>query len=416
MQEQIKRPLRVLYIVYWGANESLGQSLVLPAITRLAMLGVRLTLVTFEKPEDLSNQTEMMKIRVLLEQHGVHWIPLRYHKRPKLPATAFDLLQGCAYSIAARLRARPDIIHARTYISGLIGLALAPLLRVKLVYHNEGFYPDEQVDAGVWKENSTPHRIAKFLERMMYEQADGIIALSHQSKREIEALPNIKRKAIPVIVVPSCVDLERFQWQPSPPPSEKKMGLVYVGNVEGRYMFKAVARFAGIAYGETAGVSLRVLTRATPSLVASIIRAGKLPEEAWSVASVPHATIPMELAQQQAGLHFLPRGLSEHSGSPTKVGEYWACGLPVVITPNAGDTEQIIRRERVGVVISEHSDEAYRHAVGELQSLLKDPDLPQRCRHAAETHYALDPACARQVALYRKVLGAPTSNSLPAPQ
>ncbi len=42
---------RILYLVYWGAGEPLGQALVLPSVKRLAQLGARITLVTFEKPE-----------------------------------------------------------------------------------------------------------------------------------------------------------------------------------------------------------------------------------------------------------------------------------------------------------------------------------------------------------------------------
>src|SRR5215510_13687054 len=114
---------RVLYLVYWGAAEPLGQSLVLPAVKRLARLGVDLSLVTFEKPQDLERKPLIGGIRDSLDELGVRWIPLRYHKRPKVPATAFDLVQGCARSIATLLRMSPDIIHARTFIGGLMGLA-----------------------------------------------------------------------------------------------------------------------------------------------------------------------------------------------------------------------------------------------------------------------------------------------------
>src|SRR5262249_45625698 len=142
---------RVLYLVYWGAAEPLGQSLVLPAVKRLAGLGVDLSLVTFEKQEDLAREPFIKDIRDSLNAVGVRWIPLRYHKWPRIPATAFDLAQGCARAIATRLRLSPDIIHARTFIGGLMGLVLAPLLGARLIFHNEGFYPDEQVDGGVWR-------------------------------------------------------------------------------------------------------------------------------------------------------------------------------------------------------------------------------------------------------------------------
>ncbi|HXF39137.1 MAG TPA: glycosyltransferase, partial [Blastocatellia bacterium] len=84
-----------------------------------------------------------------------------------------------------------------------------------------------------------------------------------------------------------------------------------------------------------------------------------------------------------------------------KIGEYWAMGLPVVTTPNVSDTDEIIRRERVGVVVRENSDDAYRSAARELKALLEDEELAARCRRAAEDHYSLDRACDRQFDLYR---------------
>jgi glycosyltransferase involved in cell wall biosynthesis len=404
----------VVYLVYWGAGEPLGQSLVLPAVKTLADIGVDLTLVTFEKPADGSRCEEMASIRAALHRHGVRWIPIRYHKRPKVPATAFDLLQGCAGGIAARLSARPDIIHARTFVGGLMGLALAPLLRAKLIYHHEGFYPDEQVDAGVWKAGSAPHRMARWLEQRLYARADGIIAMSHRGKANIQSRPAVQQKRTPVIIVPSCVDLNQFRWNPPQRRRQRdELRFVYIGSVGGRYRLDAIGRMVAVARHQVDQVHLRVLTRTEPGRVGSILSSNGLPDDAWSVDCVPHAAIPEELSHHHAGLFFLTQGLSEHGCSPTKIGEYWASGLPVITTPNVSDTDEIVRRERVGVIVNEHSETEYRRAVRELQSLLDDPELSQRCRYAAETHYALRPACERQLALYQHLLArtAPVADS-----
>jgi glycosyltransferase involved in cell wall biosynthesis len=396
---------RVLYIVYWGAAEPLGQSLVLPAVKRLADMGAAVTLVSFEKPTDLARTDEIARIRRSLDECDVNWIPLRYHKRPKVPATVYDCFRGIAEGIVTHLRSRPDIIHARTFVGGLIGLALAGLLRSKLIYHNEGFYPDEQVDGGVWKANSIPHRVAKGLEHQMYARADGIIAMSHRSRQTIELLPAVHRKRTPVVVVPSCVDLDHFQFKPHDQNGDDNaLRLVYAGSVGGRYILDRIGRFAAVAAQKTGSVRLRILTRSDPALVASMLTAGGLSDDAWSVDSVPYTDMPGNLAVHRAGLFFLAQGLSEPGCSPTKIGEYWAMGLPVVTTPNVSDTDEIIRRERVGVIVKEHSDEAYGFAAQELRTLLEDGDLPRRCRRAAENHYALKPACERQLALYQSLI------------
>jgi glycosyltransferase involved in cell wall biosynthesis len=295
---------------------------------------------------------------------------------------------------------RPDVIHSRTFVGGLMGLALASVLRSKLVYHNEGFYPDEQVDAGVWKLDSVPHRIAKFLERQLYSRADAVITLSNKARSVIEALPAVQSNKTPVIVVPSCVDMNHFRNPGAPHRPDDPLRLVYVGSVGGRYSLEGIGAFSAVLAREVGSVRLRVLTKSNPELAASMLKASGLACDAWSVDSVPYQSIPETLSHQHVGMHFLPRGLSEHGGSPTKIGEYWAMGLPVVTTPNVSDTDEIIRRERVGVIVEGHSDEAYRRAAGELRSLLEDSDLANRCRLAAKTHFDLEASCEKQLSLY----------------
>lgn len=397
---------RVLYLVYWGATEPLGQSLVIPAVKELARNGAAITLVTFEKPEDFAQSKEGSSIRVELAEAGIEWLPLKYHKQPKVPATILDLIQGIARSIVLRLTHGFDIIHARTFIGGLLGMSLAPALGARFVYHNEGFYPDEQVDAGVWSLNSAPHRIAKFLESRMYAQAHGIIALTHRAQTQIENLPTVKSHSTPVVVVPSCVDLSLFKPGVGlPPPAFEGFSVVYSGSVGGRYILDRIGRFVAVAANELKGLKLLVLSRAEQELVALLLKAGGLPDDMWTLKSVEYRSMPDRLGEAKAGLSWLRSGLSEHGGSPTKIGEYWAMGLPVITTPNIGDTDQVIQREKVGIVVRDHTEEAYLEATVELRELLKDPEVATRCRRAAEAHYALAPACERQMELYRALIG-----------
>mgnify|MGYP000947241287 CR=1 FL=1 len=394
--------LKVLYIVYWGAAEPLGQSLVLPTIKNLAKMGVKVTLLTFEKPTDMANQRFITEIQTQFEQLGVNWITLRYNKRPKV---VLDVLQGVLSAFVIGFRMRPDIVHARTFIGGLIGLFIAPLLGARLIFHNEGFYPDEQVDGGVWKEHSRIHRICKFLEGKMYDRANGLIVLSHRAKDVIKAVPKVIRKKTPVIVVPSCVDLELFQkkettlLQP-----DAKLRLVYIGSAGRRYRLDKISRFVAIAEQEIGSVHLQVLSHTEKSEVHSLLKTGGLSERNWLYNCLPHTEIPNQLIHYHAGLFFLSQGLSEHGCSPTKIGEYWACGLPVITTPNVSDTDEIIRREKVGVVVEGHTDEAYRRAIQDLLELLATPKLSERCRRAAEKYYSLNPACERQLHLYKSLV------------
>jgi glycosyltransferase involved in cell wall biosynthesis len=389
----------VLYIAYWGAAEPLGQSLVLPAVELLATTAA-ITLVTYEKPSDLSDHAAIAAIRQRMERAGIRWIPLRYHKSPKVPATAFDILHGIVVGLRVSLRGRPRIIHGRTFIGALIGSIVSIVLRVPFVHHNEGFYPDEQVDGGVWRAGSVPHRVARFLERWMYGRANAIICMSRRSKDVLQ-----KDHRAPVLVVPSCVDLSHFKLRAPARPHEP-LQLIYIGSVGLRYIVDKLARFVAAAGQVAGGVNLRILSRAERSLVAVMMQSGGLSADQWSLDARSHAAIPAELAAADAGLFFLQQGISEFACSPTKIGEYWATGIPVVTTAGVSDTDDIIREHRVGVIVERHDDDAYRRAARELLDLLEDPDLASRCRLAAEKYYALAPFCEQQAALYAQLAGA----------
>lgn len=404
---------KVFYVVYWGATEPLGQSLVLPAVRRLAAAGARLTLLTFDKAADYEDTPKMAATRAALEAEGVAWIALRYHKRPMVPATAWDILHGWISGVLAARRARPDLVHGRTFVGGIIGRLIATTLRTRFIYHNEGFYPDEQVDGGFWAAGSILHRVARWVETRLYASADGLIALSYRAQAVLEARPRVAVRHMPVIVVPSCVDVDHFRCDDRAPRGDGVLRCVYIGAVGGRYGLDRAGRFCRIA-ARRGPTRLRVLTRADPALVESMLDEAALPRNAWSRDVLPHASMPGELARHDAGLFFLTQGLSEHGCSPTKVGEYWACGLPVVTTPNVSDLDGIIDRERVGVVVRGESDADYEEAAHRLRELLRDRELSLRCRRAAATHYALGPACDRQLALYRRLVGSADASPAPA--
>lgn len=397
--------MRVLYITYWGVLDQHRQSSIIPRVKRLAQMGVNLTLITFEKTSDLKNTNEINRVRDLFVEYKIDWISLQYHKHPKVPATLFDIANGIARGLQKRLKKRYDIVHARTFVGGLIGLFLAPLIRAKFIYHNEGFYPDEQVDGGVWAKDSLSHRIAKMLENIMYSRADGIIALSSRAKKIIENLPEVKKKETLVIFSPACVDLERFKmFEKRPIFSSEEIKCVYVGSVGRRYTLNKIGRFIATARKIHKNATLQIFSKADAVLVNKMMTESGLSPDYWRLDAISHVEVPAKLVNYQAGLFFLTQGISEHGCSPKKVSEYWSVGLPVVMTPNVSDIDSLVRREKVGVIVKAHTEEAYSEAFLELEELLKDPELAARCRKTAENYYALTPACERELVLYQKLI------------
>lgn len=95
--------------------------------------------------------------------------------------------------------------------------------------------------------------------------------------------------------------------------------------------------------------------------------------------------------------------VSELGRSPTRMGEILGCGLPVVANDGVGDVARIIRDYNVGVIAAGSSASDMEKAWDDLQCLLSDPDLPIRCRRAAEEVFSLKAGTAAYSRLYAAI-------------
>lgn len=399
------RSMTIAYVAYWGLREPLGRSLVLPAVKALATQGLSIDLITFEKPAERSQRkaesAAVQALRADLSAEGIRWHPLRYHKRPNIPATLFDVLQGTLLALSLR---RPDVIHGRTFIGGLIGALFAALRRVPFVYHNEGFWPDQQLEGGFWPRGGLVYRVTKAIETALYGRAQGLVLLSRRSRPIVEGLESVRRRRPPLAVVASCVDTERFRCAPPPDGRPEGVRLVYAGSLGGRYEIEPLGQMLVAMRAHAPGSTLTILSHSDHEVIRRGVEAADPKPGAWSVRFVPHEEVPSHLCGADAGLFFLRGGIGALSCSPTKVGEYWSCGLPVVMSTGIGDIDEIVRTRRVGVLVDDLSAEALNRAAAGLLELLQDPDLRARCRKAALEHYDLQRGVADQLSLYREIL------------
>src|ERR1044072_3048727 len=116
-------PLSTLYLCYFGLREPLVQTQVLPYLRQLAAAGTGVRLVTFE-PELKKSWTreQLEEERSRLAAEGIRWHSLAYHKRPSVPATAFDILAGALYAARLARRERIQVLHARSHVPVAIAL------------------------------------------------------------------------------------------------------------------------------------------------------------------------------------------------------------------------------------------------------------------------------------------------------
>jgi glycosyltransferase involved in cell wall biosynthesis len=85
-----------------------------------------------------------------------------------------------------------------------------------------------------------------------------------------------------------------------------------------------------------------------------------------------------------------------------KDGEYWAMGLPIVISPNISDDSDIIEQEEIGIVMDFADKDQFEPSLAQLDTLLqRKNDLKEKIRNTGQRYRSFDIA----ENIYRKIYG-----------
>lgn len=407
---------RVLFISYNGMLDPLGQTQVLPYLRELAKQGVRFTLLSFERsiafePDGIRRRDEL-KQRLLNE--GIEWHWLRYHQRPSVPATIYDVLSGIRYARRLVRRNRIEMVHARSHIPATIALALKRKFRIKMIFDVRGLMAEEYVDAEHWKQGSLPYRLTKMMERRALASADAVVTLTERIWPIISEWEGLRGRKVIHTVIPCCVDLNLFRTANGDRERSRarlqlgdRFTLIYSGSLDGWYLTEKMADFFAQFLIERPEAHLLWLTNGSHQRIKELMDARCIRHANYSIHSVVANEVPTYLAAADAGIAFIKRCLSKIASSPTKYGEYLACGLPLVINPGIGDSDALVDDWKVGVMVKEFDAKEYALAAKRIEEMAHNPETKLLTRSTAEQLFDLRTVGSKRYAnLYRTVLSS----------
>ena len=405
---------RVLFISYNGMHEPLGQTQVVPYLSTLAKKGVHVTLLSFEKAAAfLPEVTEISRqLKKKLAAQGIDWHWLRYHQRPSVPATVYDVIAGIRYADRLVRKNNIELVHARGHIPATIALALKRRRKVKMIFDLRGLMAEEYVDAQHWREGGLPYRLTKATERRILAATDAIVTLTERIWPIIQNWFGLKGRSVHHAVIPCCVDLSVFKYSEADRMQRRaelglgsQFTLVYSGSLDGWYLTEKMADFFSSFLRHHSDAHLLWLTTGAPERVRTLMSERGIGTSSFSVRSVSAVTVPSYLSAADAGLSFIKPCFSKIASSPTKNGEYLACGLPLIINAGVGDSDALVDRWKVGVLIKHFDEEHYDQAIDDISRLLSDPDVRAKTRAVAKELLDLQTIGAeRYAALYERVL------------
>jgi len=118
------------------------------------------------------------------------------------------------------------------------------------------------------------------------------------------------------------------------------------------------------------------------------------------IVSVEPVKVKEELSKCNCGILLRENNLINNVSSPLKFAEYLAAGLPVLLSEGVGDTESIIKKYDVGIIIKNNN---YITALKDLRELLNDKDVYRRCLRVADKEFNIITSFKQYQEIYDKI-------------
>ena len=390
--------MRILFLSYWGIHDDLTTSTVLPHLRLLQerpdVTAVRL--VTIERGEEVQAKPVFLPD---FEASKISFEPLCSKSAGNVMLNKIEDFTRFPKELVKQVaKFEPDFILARGAPAG--ALAYLVWQKIKLPFYVESFEPhaDYMLESGVWGRYDPRYLFQRHWEKRQKQQARGLMPVAENYRQQLirEGVP-----AGSIITVPCSVSLPAFIPDPVRRtevrarlrfPVQAVVG-VYVGKFGDIYydqeaydLFRAAAEHFGPSF------RLIVLTPNPLDDVRQKLAAVGLGEGRSFVTKAPHHEVPAYLAAADFAFAPIRPAPCRLFCSAIKVGEYWASGLPVVLTEGVGDDSEIIRREGGGVVFDLTHPASVPAAMQQVADIMQQPGYRQQIIGLAARHRSVQRA------------------------
>ena len=374
--------VRLFYISPWPLDDPLSKATVAPHLRSLA---------TNSMVSGLSVLSPIAK--VVKEGHSFGGLPenLACYPLPApyghLPVVSRALHHRNLKRVIGQLgyEQRPDLVICRG-TTGVYGELLQRHLGIPYVVESFEPHAHYMLQTGTWQRWDPKFLVQRRWEERVKRTASALITVSQGYARHLQEQEGISPDRLQT--VPCWVDAERFRIDPKARSSLRqqlgigdRLAVVYAGKFGGIYSpLRELAMLRPLQQGLGQPLFVIVLTSADAAAVRQQLRQAGFLEDQVFVDCVPHSEVNSYLNAADLALSFINSGPWSFACSAIKHGEYWACGLPVLMPPGVGDEAQWLEVERAGAIAPFHNPQAVQAAAVRLTQILGVPGHRQRIR------------------------------------
>lgn len=364
------------YVTIDSLSEGVGSSQVTPLISRLSKAGLKINLISYEKSKPNSELTDYFK------SIGVAWNACSFG--------ANGLIGGVnRLNNLRREIPKTNLIHARSDIPAVSGIASR---KAPVLWDVRSLWADQKVMIQNNFLNKSLYRSYRSLESIASHQSLGMSTLT---SAVVPILMERNKKLPPLqAVVPTTVDLDRFQLHPMLP---SEFRALFSGTYNDYYDLHLSALFMQELRSQTKLETHWARPLESEKEQISVGEEKVFPATQSEMAQlIPNYSFGVSVCKLDAGP-------SLTAAMPTKIGEFLACGRPIVVNKGLGDMDDFIKEFNAGVILDGSLNNLVESAT-KLINIITDSNTPHRCRALAEKYFSMDIGTHKYLDLYSQML------------
>lgn len=277
-------------------------------------------------------------LRRIKRERGLWVFPLLYPLRYKdfhlgaIHIPIFILLNFPVF-LFILLLTRPSIVHARSYPASLLVWLGSYIFPYRFLFDPRGRYPEEGLMMGRFRH--LDYRLWKRIEGLFIDRAWVKIGVS---------IPHVDELGERSVFIPPLVDTRIFT--PCRKRVEDRIVVVHLGNFGHISDCELVAKFVS-----SLNAFLYILHPSFENFeyIKDVLEREGVRE--YEIKRVEREEVVDYLRKADLGLLLERSSLTTPIAMGTKLPEYLACGVPVVVTPYVKGAVEIVRRYRCGFVV-----------------------------------------------------------------
>lgn len=430
---------RVLYIMYDGLTDPLGQSQVLPYLIGLKKKNPELEIDILSCDKKFKLKRRKKLIAEICAENNIHWKYVYFRNKipgisPLMNLTAL-LYTAFWMFLIPRIRRLKNpknlntnkrsysILHCRSQPAAEIGFTLRKLFSFKFIYDMRGFWADEKFES---KNEYSKHPIYNWLkkrEKKLIMTADEIIILTQAAKKIIINSNNKLSQKKNITVIPCCADFNHFNFNNIEEPSQKLLirkilppealnekytTLLYIGSLGTCYglfemlIFHKMMNDVWIKKG-LGKVFFLILTQDSFNHHLDLIQKSHpgidFPADLFLSFEVERKDVPLYMSLADVAIYFIEPTFAKKASSPTKLAEILGMGIPVITNTGIGDVDDFFSKNNVGFPVNDFSPDSFITGIKYLEEELFKINNSEKTNKEGSISTEISPESIREAGL-----------------